>query len=79
MNLCSITSKYIGGFVGVYNSSVELRLARIINNYMSINSSKGTSYIGHLKSDKIYFKNGDSTNLLSFEARKELKKIVGDN
>lgn len=26
----------------------------------------------------IYFKNGDSTNLLSFEARKELRKIVGD-
>ena len=27
----------------------------------------------------IYFKNGDKTNLLSFEARKELRKIVGDN
>jgi len=26
----------------------------------------------------IYFKNGDKTNLLSFEARKELRKIVGD-
>lgn len=26
----------------------------------------------------IYFKNGDSTNLLTFEARKELRKIVGD-
>lgn len=26
----------------------------------------------------IYFKNGESTNLLSFEARKELRKIVGD-
>lgn len=25
----------------------------------------------------IYFKNGDSTNLLSYEARKELRKIVG--
>ena len=27
----------------------------------------------------IYFKNGESTNLLSFEARKELRKLVGDN
>lgn len=26
----------------------------------------------------VYFKNGDSTNLLTFEARKELRKIVGD-
>jgi len=26
----------------------------------------------------IYFKNGDSTNLLSYEARKELRKRVGD-
>lgn len=26
----------------------------------------------------IYFKNGDKTNLLSFESRKELRKIVGD-
>ena len=26
----------------------------------------------------IYFKNGDSTNLLSHEARKELRKLVGD-
>ncbi len=30
------------------------------------------------KNYTIYFKNGDSTNLLSFEARKELRKIVGD-
>lgn len=30
------------------------------------------------KNYTIYFKNGDNTNLLSFEARKELRKIVGD-
>lgn len=30
------------------------------------------------KNYTIYFKNGDSVNLLSFEARKELKQIVGD-
>ena len=30
------------------------------------------------KNYTIYFKNGESTNLLSFESRKELRKIVGD-
>ena len=34
-------------------------------------------YINYAKFT-IYFKNGDSTNLLSHEARKELRKIVGD-
>ena len=39
-----------------------------LDNVKSINFAKFT----------IYFKNGESTNLLSYEARKELRKIVGN-
>ena len=67
----SVSSKYYGGFVGIYSSTTDLKFSNITN-YMVVTGVKGASLLGYRKSGSVIiegcinYANFDSTVFVAY-------------